>query len=279
METLLEPFGYAYMVNALALSTLVGGVCALLSAFLMLRGWSLIGDALSHAIVPGVAGAYLLALPFAVGAFIAAILASGAMVILRQQTDLKQDAVIGLAFTGFFGLGLFMASIAPMAVDIHVIMLGNILAIAPEDGLQVLIISLIILAVIAAKWKDLMLIFFDPAHAKALGLRVGLMQVLFFGLLSAACVAAMQTVGAFLVVAMVITPGATAYLLVKRFSQVLLLSLTLGLACSFFGVYLAYFLDLAVGGSIICLLTTTFLAALFCGPNRKPVTAERGQAL
>src|SRR5690606_20573473 len=135
MSSLLEPFGYAYMVNAMWVSALVGGVCAFLSAYLMLKGWSLIGDALSHSIVPGVAGAYMLGLPFSIGAFFAGALAAGAILFLNQRTRLRQDAIIGLIFTSFFGLGLFMASISPMSVSIETIVLGNVLAIAPADTL------------------------------------------------------------------------------------------------------------------------------------------------
>src|SRR5690606_23542537 len=137
---LLEPFSYHYMINAIWVSALVGGVCAFLSAYLMLKGWSLIGDALSHSIVPGVAGAYMLGLPFSLGAFFAGGLAAGAMLFLSQRTRLKEDAVIGLIFTSFFGLGLFMVSLSPTPIDIQTIVLGNILAITPDETLQLVII-------------------------------------------------------------------------------------------------------------------------------------------
>src|SRR5688500_13383318 len=136
MAQLLEPFAYEYMVNAMWVSALVGAVCAFLSAYLMLKGWSLIGDALSHSIVPGVAGAYMLGLPFSVGAFLSGGLAAGAMLFLNQRTKLKEDAIIGLIFTSFFGLGLFMISLSPAAVNVQTIVLGNILAITPADTLQ-----------------------------------------------------------------------------------------------------------------------------------------------
>jgi hypothetical protein len=139
MALLLEPFSYGYMVNAMWVSALVGGVCAFLSAYLMLKGWSLIGDALSHAIVPGVAGAYMLGLPFSIGAFFSGGLAAAAMLFLNQRTKLKEDAIIGLIFTGFFGLGLFMVSLSPTSVNIQTIVLGNILAITPSDTLQLVL--------------------------------------------------------------------------------------------------------------------------------------------
>ncbi len=218
---LLDPFHYGYMVNAMWVSALVGGVCAFLSAYLMLKGWSLIGDALSHSVVPGVAGAYMLGLPFAVGAFLAGGLAAGAMLFLSDRSGLKVDVVIGMIFTSFFGLGLFMVSLNPTAVDVQTIVMGNILAITPEDTLQLALIGVVSLAILLAKWKDLMVTFFDENHARSIGLRPGLLKVLFFTLLSASIVAAMQTVGAFLVIAMVVTPGATAYLLCDRFPRLI----------------------------------------------------------
>jgi len=149
---LAEPFGYGYMVNAMWVSALVGGVCAFLSAYLMLKGWSLIGDALSHAIVPGVAGAYMLGLSFSAGAFLSGMLAAGAMLFLNHRTRLKEDVVIGLVFSAFFGLGLFMASLSPVSVNIQTIILGNILAITPEDTLQLAIIGSVSLAILLCKW-------------------------------------------------------------------------------------------------------------------------------
>ena len=212
MNLLLEPFSYQYMLNAMWLSALVGGVCAFLSAYLMLKGWSLIGDALSHSVVPGVAGAYMLGLPYSLGAFISGGLAAAAMLFISARSSLKVDAVIGLIFTGFFGLGLFMASLSPTSVDIQTIVFGNILAISPFDAMQTVIISVITLITLLLFWKDLMVVFFDENHARTVGLPVTRLKVIFFTLLSASTVAALQTVGAFLVIAMVVTPGATAYL-------------------------------------------------------------------
>ena len=158
---LLEPFTYGYMLNAMWVSALVGAVCAFLSCYLMLKGWSLIGDALSHAIVPGVAGAYMLGLPFSIGAFASGALAAGAMLFLNQRTKLREDAIIGLIFSSFFGLGLFMVSLSPASVNIQTIVLGNILAITPEDTLQLAIIGIVSLVVLTAKWKDLMVTYYD----------------------------------------------------------------------------------------------------------------------
>jgi manganese/iron transport system permease protein len=275
IDLLLEPFSYSYMVNAMWVSALVGGICAFLSAYLMLKGWSLIGDALSHSIVPGVAGAYMLGLPFSLGAFVSGGLAAATMLFLSQRSRLREDAVIGLIFTSFFGLGLFMVSLSPMPINVQTIVLGNILAITPEDTLQLVLISIVTLAVMLVIWKDLMVTFFDESHARSIGLRTTWLKVIFFTLLSAATVAAMQTVGAFLVIAMVVTPGATAYLLADRFSRLVLIAITLGVLTSFFGVYLSYFLDGATGGVIVVLQTLVFLAAFLFAPKHGMLAARR----
>ncbi|UHS57535.1 metal ABC transporter permease [Agrobacterium vaccinii] len=267
IETLLEPFTYSYMLNAIWVSALVGGVCGFLSSYLMLKGWSLIGDALSHAIVPGVAGAYMLGLPFSLGAFISGGLAAGSMLFLNQKTRLKEDAIIGLIFTSFFGLGLFMVSLSPTSINIQTIVLGNILAITPEDTLQLALIGGISLLVLAVKWRDFMVVFFDENHARTVGLNPDLLKIIFFTLLAASTVAALQTVGAFLVVAMVVTPGATAYLLTDRFERLIGMSFGIGAGTSFVGAYLSYFLDGATGGIIVVLQTLIFLTAFVFAPK------------
>ncbi|MBA4785848.1 MAG: metal ABC transporter permease [Rhizobiales bacterium] len=275
LQTLLEPFTYGYMLNAIWVSALVGGVCGFLSAYLMLKGWSLIGDALSHSIVPGVAGAYMLGLPFALGAFVSGGLAAAAMLFLNQRTRLKEDAIIGLIFTSFFGLGLFMVSPSPTSVNIQTIVLGNILAITPGDTLQLVIIGGVSLVILTLKWKDLMVAFFDENHARSIGLKPDLLKVLFFTLLAASTVAALQTVGAFLVVAMVVTPGATGYLLTDRFGRVIVLGLLIGAGTSFVGAYLSYFLDGATGGIIVVMQTLIFLAAFVFAPKHGMLAARR----
>ncbi|WP_333684722.1 metal ABC transporter permease [Pontibaca methylaminivorans] len=274
MTFLLEPFSYGYMTNAMWVSALVGGVCAFLSAFLMLKGWSLIGDALSHSVVPGVAGAYMLGLPFALGAFISGGLAAVAMLFLSNRSGLKTDVVIGLIFSAFFGLGLFMVSIRPMGFSVQTITMGNILAITPQDTLQLAIIGLTSLAVLLTKWKDLLVVFFDENHARSIGLRPRLLKAVFFTLLSACVVAAMQTVGAFLVIALVVTPGATAYLLCDRFPRLILLAVLIGTLTSFLGAYLSYFLNGATGGIIVCLQTLIFLAVFVLAPKHGLLAAR-----
>jgi len=277
INSLLEPFTYAYMLNAIWVSALVGGVCGFLSAYLMLKGWSLIGDALSHAIVPGVAGAYMLGLPFSLGAFLSGGLAAGSMLFLNQKTRLKEDAIIGLIFTSFFGLGLFMVSLSPTSINIQTIVLGNILAITTEDTIQLALIGGISLIVLALKWRDFMVVFFDENHARTVGLKPEVLKVIFFTLLAASTVAALQTVGAFLVVAMVVTPGATAYLLTDRFERLILMSLVIGATASFVGAYLSYFLDGATGGVIVVLQTAIFLSAFVFAPKHG-LLASRAKA-
>ena len=275
MSELLVPFAYDYMVKAMWVSALVGGTCAFLSAYLMLKGWSLMGDALGHAIVPGVAAAYLLKLPYAVGAFFAGILAAFGMTLVRTRTRLREDAVIGIVFTAFFAAGLLIVSINPTSVSIQTIALGNILGISDDDAFQVVIISAVTLTVLLAKWKDLMLLFFDESQARAVGLRPTALKVLFFALLSATTVAALQTVGSCLVVAMVVTPGATAYLLSDRFGRLLAISVTLGVVTSAVGAYLSYFLDGATGGVIVTLQTLLFLVAFYFAPKHGVLAARR----
>jgi manganese/iron transport system permease protein len=278
MSEIFVPFAYDYMLKAMWVSALVGGVCAFLSAYLMLKGWSLMGDALAHSIVPGVAGAYMLKLPYAAGAFFAGVLASLGMAMVKSRTRLREDAIIGLVFTSFFALGLLIVSINPTAVNVQSIVLGNILGISDDDAFQVVLISAISLAVLVLKWKDLMVVFFDENHARTVGLNPGALKVVFFTLLSACTVAALQTVGACLVIAMVVTPGATAYLLTDRFERLVAISVCMGAVTSFLGAYISYFLDGATGGVIVVLQTLCFLAAFYFAPKHGVLAGRRRTA-
>ncbi|EBO9258454.1 iron/manganese ABC transporter permease subunit SitC [Salmonella enterica] len=267
MNWLVEPFGYQYMLNAMWVSAMVGGLCAFLSCYLMLKGWSLIGDALSHSIVPGVAGAWMLGLPFSLGAFLSGGLAAGSMLFLNQRSRLKEDAIIGLIFSSFFGVGLFMVSLNPMSVNIQTIILGNVLAIAPADIAQLAIIGAVSLTILLLKWKDLMVVFFDETHARSIGLNPGRLKLLFFTLLSVSTVAALQTVGAFLVICLVVTPGATAWLLADRFPRLLMIAVAIGSLTSFLGAWLSYWLDGATGGIIVVMQTLLFITAFIFAPK------------
>jgi manganese/iron transport system permease protein len=278
MTELIAPFEYDYMIKAIWVSGLVGATCAFLSAYLMLKGWSLMGDALAHAIVPGVAAAYMLKIPFAAGAFIAGLLASLGMWFVRQKSKLREDAIIGIVFTTFFAAGLLMVSLNPTSVNVQSIVLGNILGISDEDALQVVIIAAVSLLILLLKWKDLMVTFFDESHARTVGLNTTALKILFFTLLSACTVAALQTVGACLVIAMVVTPGATAYLLTDRFGRLLALSVAIGAATSMIGAYLSFFLDGATGGVIVTLQTLVFLSAFLFAPKHGMLAGRRRAA-
>ncbi len=267
MESLLIPFQYEYMQKAMFVSALIGGVCAVLSCFITLKGWSLMGDALSHSIVPGVSLAYLAGIPFSLGAFLAGLLAAGGMAFVKSHTRIREDAVIGIVFTTFFALGLLLISLYPSNINLKTIVFGNILGISDPDTLQVLIISAITLLVLGCKWKDMLLFCFDANQARSIGLNVRLLHITLLGLLSATAVAALQTVGACLVVAMLVTPGATAYLLTDRFGKMMGLACSMGAGCSFLGAYISYFLNGSTGGCIVVLQTLIFLAALVFAPK------------
>ena len=275
IEYLLEPFQYHYMVTAMWICSLVGVTCAFLSAYLMLKGWSLMGDALGHSIFPGVALAYILNLPYAIGAFFAGLMAAMSMTIIKQKTKLREDTVIGLVFTSFFAVGLLITSIHPTSVNVQGIILGNILAISEEDVVQVVIISAICLLIMALKWKDFLVVFFDEAHARSIGISAATYKVIFFTLLSAATVAALQTVGACLVIALVVTPGATAYLLTDRFGKLIIISMLIGGLTSGLGVYISYFMNANPGGLIVVIQTVIFLAAFLFAPKHGLLGARR----
>ncbi|OCG20846.1 metal ABC transporter permease [Gilliamella sp. App4-10] len=268
MELLLEPFTYGFMLKAIWVSSIVGAACAFLSAFLMLKGWSLMGDALSHSVVPGVAGAYALGLPYSVGAFFTGLLAALAITLVRAFTRLKADAIIGFIFSTFFAVGLLIISLNPTSINAQTIIFGNILGIDDSDMWQVQIIILVSFILLFFFWKDLLVVFFDETHARSIGLKPLPLKILFFTILSACTVAALQTVGAILVIAMVVTPGATAYLLTNRFSHLLIISVLIGAITSAIGAWISYFLNGETGGVIVTLQTLIFIVAFLFAPQR-----------
>lgn len=276
-ESLLIPFDYEYMRNAMWVSALIGGICGLLSCFVALKGWSLLGDALSHAVVPGVAVAWMLGLPFALGAFASGLAAAWLMVFIRRNSRIREDAVIGVVFTAFFGLGLVLLSLFPSNVRLQTIVFGNVLGIAQGDILQMLIIAGGVLAVMALRGHDLMLWAFDAAHARAIGLNTALLQALLLGCVAAVAVAAMVTVGAVLVIAMLVAPGATAYLLTDRFRRMLLGASAMGAGTAFAGAYLSYFLDGSTGGVIVSLQALIFVAVLILAPRHGLLAGRRAR--
>ena len=255
------------MLKAIFLSGVIGGVCAFLSCFITLKGWSLMGDALSHSVVPGVAVAYYAGWPFAAGAFVTGLLAAVGMGFVKTKTRLREDAVIGVVFTAFFALGLLLISLYPSQVDLRSIVFGNILGISNPDIVQVLIISGVTLVVLGFKWRDLLLFCFDPNQARALGLNTTVLHFTLLTLLSATAVAALQTVGACLVVAMLVTPGATAYLLTDRFGKMIGIAMSMGVGSSIVGAYVSYFFDGSTGGCIVTLQSALFVAALVFAPK------------
>ena len=267
IETLLTPLHYDYMLKAIFVSAVIGGVCAFLSCFITLKGWSLMGDALSHSVVPGVAVAYYAGWPFAAGAFATGLLAAVGMGFVKANTRLREDAVIGVVFTAFFALGLLLISLYPSQVDLRSIVFGNILGISNPDIVQVLIISGVTLLVLGFKWRDLLLFCFDPNQARALGLNTTVLHFTLLTLLSATAVAALQTVGACLVVAMLVTPGATAYLLTDRFGKMIGIATSMGVGTSIVGAYGSYFFDGSTGGCIVTLQSALFVAALVFAPK------------
>lgn len=267
LEELIIPFQYDYMLRAMGISALVGGVAGLLSCYVVLKGWSLMGDALSHAVVPGVVLAWLAGIPFAIGAFAAGMLAALAMAGLRDRTPIREDAVIGVVFTGFFGLGLFLMSIFPSNVRLRTIVFGNVLGIADEDMVQMAIIAVVVLVALALRGRDLMLSLFDPVQLVVAGGSPARMRILLLVLLAATAVAGLQAVGAILVIGMLVTPGATAYLLTDRFGRMAGLAAAIGAVTGVAGAYLSYFLDGSTGGSIVALQAAVFVAVLVWAPK------------
>ena len=267
ISAVLEPFQYEYMRNAILAAIGIGALCGVLSCFLMLKGWSLIGDALSHSVVPGVVGAYMLGLPLALGAFLSGALAAGIMRYLEEETPLKSDVIIGVVFTTFFGAGLFVLSIYPLPISVQTITMGNILAIPPADLYQMTGMVALCLLVIGVMWRSFMLVFFDSVQAHVLGWSVWMYSTAFFGILAVAVVSAMQTVGALLVVAMVIVPGATMYICINRFERLMVGAGAMGALTAGIGAYLSFHLNGATGGVIILLqvgiFSIVFIANLF----------------
>ena len=286
IEHLSVPFQYDYMLKAMWVSALIGGICALLSCFVTLKGWSLMGDALSHAVVPGVALAYMVGLPFALGAFISGLLAAAGMGFIKRVTTLREDAVIGIVFTSFFALGLLLISVFPSGVSLRTIVFGNILGISNPDIIQLVIISLITIFVLILRWRDLVLFCFDPHQARSIGLNTTSLHYTLLAMFAATAVAAMQTVGAVLVVATLVTPGATAYLLTDRFSRMFGIAGSIGVGSGFIGAYISYFFDGSTGGCIVVLQTLLFLVALVFAPKhgmlasraKRKLAAEGGQS-
>ncbi|WP_016951064.1 metal ABC transporter permease [Anabaena sp. PCC 7108] len=273
------PLQNAFMVKAILISALVGMVCSVLSCYMILKSWALMGDAVSHAVMPGVVIAYILKIPFAIGAFVFGVSSVVAIGVIKSKTRIKEDTVIGLVFTGFFALGLVLISKTPSSIDLTHILFGNVLGISQSDIIQTVIISVITLVAIAILRKDLLLFCFDPTHARSIGLNTGALYYLLLSLLSLTAVAGLQTVGIILVVAMLVTPGATAYLLTDCFDHMMLIAMASGVFSSVMGTYISYYIDGATGGCIVVLQTLLFIVAMIFAPKHGLLVRAKKQKL
>ncbi|UFW66778.1 metal ABC transporter permease [Rhizobium laguerreae] len=261
VDTLLSPFQFGFMVNALVISVLVAIPMALLSCFLVLKGWSLMGDAISHAVFPGVVIAYIVGIPFAVGAFVAGMFCAIATGFLKDNSRIKQDTVMGIVFSGMFGLGLVLYVKIQSDVHLDHILFGDMLGVSWRDIGQSAVIAAITAVILGVKWKDFLLHAFDPAQARAVGLRINLLHYGLLALISLTIVGALQAVGIILSIAMLIAPGAIAFLLTRKFSTMLLLSVAIAVIGSFVGVYLSFFIDSAPAPTIVLVLAIGFVLA------------------
>jgi manganese/iron transport system permease protein len=257
----LEPFEFDFMVNALVIAALVAVPTAVLSCFMVLKGWSLMGDAISHAVFPGVVIAYIVGLPFAVGAFVAGMVCALATGYLKDNSRIKQDTVMGVVFSGMFGLGLVLYVKIQSDVHLDHILFGDMLGVSWQDITETAIIAIITTGIIGLKWKDFLLHAFDAAQAKAVGLRVNLLHYGLLCLISLTIVGALKAVGIILAIAMLIAPGAIAFLLTRKFSTMLVLAVIIALIASLLGVYLSFFIDSAPAPTIVLLLSAMFVAA------------------
>jgi manganese transport system permease protein len=267
IEWFTVPLQHEFMVKAILVSAVVGIVCSALSCYMTLKGWALMGDAVSHAVMPGVVIAYVLNIPFAVGAFVFGVGSVVAIGFIKANTRIKEDTVIGLVFTGFFALGLVLVSKVKSSIDLTHILFGNVLGISDADITQTVIIAIITLVTLAILRKDLILFCFDATHARSIGLNTTFLYYVLLSLLSLTAVAGLQTVGIILVVAMLVTPGATAYLLSDRFDHMMLIAMSSGVFSSVMGTYISYHIDGSTGGCIVVLQTFLFIMAMIFAPK------------
>ena len=267
LEVLLEPLSYSFMARALATALIASVVCAVLSCWLVLVGWSLMGDAVSHAVLPGVVLAYIVGAPFAVGALVFGVVAVALIGLLRDTSRVKEDAAIGIVFTTLFAGGLVLVSITPSQTDLNHIVFGNLLGVSSTDLIQVAILGAVTFGVLMLKRRDFTLYAFDPTHAYAIGLNPKFLGAALLGLLSLTVVVALQAVGVVLVVAMLIIPGATAYLLTNRFGRMLIIAPVSSAACAVIGLYLSYYLDTASGGMVVVTQGSLFTLVYLFSPR------------
>ncbi len=279
VQWFVAPLQHEFMLKAILVSALVGVVCSALSCYMTLKGWALMGDAVSHAVMPGVVIAYVLNIPLAVGAFVFGVGSVIAIGFIKSKTRIKEDTVIGLVFTGFFALGLVLVSKVKSSIDLTHILFGNVLGISDSDILQTVVISIITLVTLAILRKDLILFCFDSTHARSIGLNIVFLYYVLLSLLSLTAVAGLQTVGIILVVAMLVTPGATAYLLSDHFDHMILISMASGVFSSVMGTYISYYLDASTGGCIVVLQTLLFVVAMIFAPKHGLLIRSRNSQI
>lgn len=261
LDTLLLPFQFEFMRNALVITVLVAVPAALLSCFLVLKGWSLMGDAISHAVLPGVVIAYIVGLPLAVGAFAAGMTCALATGFLTENSRIKQDTVMGVVFSGMFGLGLVLY--VKIQTDVHLdhILFGDMLGVGWGDILETGVIAAVVCGIILVKWRDLVLHAFDPVEAQAVGLPVRVLHYGLLAILSLTIVGALKAVGIILAIAVLIAPGAIAYLLTRTFGAMLTVAVAVAVFASFGGVYLSFFIDSSPAPTIVLIMTAVFIGA------------------
>jgi len=277
MDALLDPVSHPFFVRALVAAVLVGAVCAVVGTFVVLRGLAFIGDAISHAAFPGVVAAFILDGPYLLGAGLAAVTTALAIGFVSRRARIRADTAIGVLFAGSFALGIFMFStIQGYVADLSSFLFGNILAIGPDELIGLAILGGLVLLTVLALWKELLFATFDPLGAAASGLRVGLLEYVFLALVALTIVVSIQAVGIILVVAMLVTPAATAQLLTVRFGLLLGLAIVIGVGSAIAGLYLSYWLEAASGATIVLVETALFLVALLLGP-RTGVLARRAE--
>lgn len=279
MSRLLEPFQFQFMVDAMIVGVAVGAVCAVLSCFLVLKGWSLMGDAISHAVLPGIVIAYAVGAPLAVGAFGSGLLCAVLTGFIKAHSRVKEDTVMGVVFTGLFAFGLVLFTKVKSDLHLDHILFGNILGLEAGDLRNTLIVAGLTLAIILALRRDLLLYCFDPGHARTIGLRTTILYYLLLSLLAVTIVVALKAVGIILVIAMLVTPGCIAYLLTDRFSRMLAIATASAVGSSFFGVYLSFFLNASTGACIVLLQAAVFLVALFFAPKHGLLAARKQRRL
>lgn len=278
IDVLLDPLGFDFMVRALLVTVIAALVCAVLSCWLVLIGWSLMGDAVSHAVLPGVVLAYMLDTPFAIGALVFGVLAVTLIGVVRDTSRIKEDAAIGIVFSTLFALGLVLISVTPSQTDLSHILFGNILGVTVSGLVQVVILGAVALAALIIKRRDLTLFAFDPVHAHAIGLSPRRLSALLLGLLAVTSVVALQAVGVILVVAMLIIPGATAYLLTDAFSRMLVIAPIISVACAVTGIYLSYYADAASGGMVVLTQGAVFALVYLFSPRQGLIGARLARA-